>query len=97
MKNYTILLDDKHIFPAVYNNVGHFGKVFKAVYKRPGGSRLPVAIKTLKQYESEKEKESFQREMAVMKKLMHPNIVRLFGLVQQGILACNRSILLACK
>lgn len=64
--------------------IGNFGKVFKGVYKRSGGLGLPVAIKTIKKHESEKERDSFQREMAVMKKLMHPNIVRLFGLVQQG-------------
>lgn len=64
--------------------LGNFGKIFKGFYNRPGDSRLPVAIKTIKQYESEKEKESFQKEMAVMSKLIHPNIVKLFGLVQQG-------------
>lgn len=63
---------------------GQFGKIFKGVYKRTGGEGLPVAIKTIKKYESEKEIDSFQKEMAVMSKLIHPNIVRLFGLVKQG-------------
>ena len=63
---------------------GKFGKILKGVYKRSEGGGLPVAMKTIKKYESEKERQSFQKEMAVMSKLIHPNIVRLFGLVQQG-------------
>lgn len=43
-----------------------------------------MAIKTIKHYESETERENFLKEMNVMSKLMHPNIVRLFGLVEQG-------------
>lgn len=72
--------------------LGEFGKIFKGVYKRSGDSGLPVAIKTIKQYESEKEKNSFQKEMTIMSKLIHPNIVHLFGLVQQG----NNKVLNAC-
>ena len=53
---------------------------------RSGSSGSLVAVKTIRKYESEKEKEAFFKEMNVMSKLMHPNIVRLFGLVQQG---CN--------
>ena len=67
--------------------IGQYGKVFHGFFKRsagPGGSGTPVAIKTIKQYESEKERDNFLKEMNVMAKLMHPNIVRLFGLVQQG-------------
>ena len=64
--------------------LGQYGKVFKGIYRRSEGPGYPVAIKTVKKYESEKEKESFLREMNIMSKLMHPNIVRLFGLVQQG-------------
>ena len=69
-----------------YNNnyVGQYGKVYKGLYRKSEGPGLPVAVKTIKQYESEKEKDEFLKEMNVMSKLMHPNIVRLFGLVQQG-------------
>ena len=66
--------------------IGQYGKVFKGNYKRFEGPGYPVAVKTIKQYESEKEKDGFLKEMNVMSKLMHPNIVRLFGLVQQGIM-----------
>jgi serine/threonine protein kinase len=58
--------------------------VFKGRYKRPGGPGHSVAIKTIKKYESKKEKDGFLKEMNIMSKLMHPNIVRLFGLVEQG-------------
>lgn len=63
---------------------GQFGKIFKGVYKRSELEGLPVAIKTIKKYESEKERKSFQKEMTVMSKLIHPNIVRFFGLIKQG-------------
>ena len=74
---YTVLL---RCF-GIHVHTGKFGKVYKGIHRSSG---LPVAIKTIKQYESEKEKENFQKEMIVMSKLIHPNIVRLFGLVQQG-------------
>lgn len=48
------------------------------------GPGYSVAIKTIKRFESDKEKEKFLTEMKMMSNLMHPNIVRLFGLVQQG-------------
>ena len=67
-----------------YIHTGQYGKVFKGVYKRSQGPGRPVAIKTIKKYELEKEKDNFLKEMNVMSKLMHPNIVCLFGLVQQG-------------
>ena len=59
------------------------------MYKRSEGPGYPVAVKTIRKYESEKEKENFYKEMNVMSKLMHPNIVCLFGIVQQGIPTCN--------
>ena len=68
----------------MYYTAGQFGKIFKGIYKRSEGEGLPVAIKTIKKYESEKERQSFQKRMAVMAKLIHPNIVRLFGLIKQG-------------
>jgi serine/threonine protein kinase len=65
--------------------LGQYGKVFKGIYKRSEGPGYPIAVKTIRKYESEKEKDNFFKEMNVMSKLMHPNIVRLFGIVQQGI------------
>ena len=67
----------------LHYTLGQHGKVYKGTYKRVGGD-VKVAIKTIKNYESSKEKDDFLKEMNVMSKLLHPNIVRLFGLVQQG-------------
>ena len=69
--------------------IGQYGKVYKGQYRKSQGPGYPVAVKTIKQYELEKEKDEFLKEMNVMSKLMHPNIVRLFGLVQQGMHAHN--------
>ena len=68
----------------LHYTLGQYGKVFHGYFKTTGGPGKPVAIKTIKKYESEKERDNFLKEMNVMSKLMHPNIVRLFGLVQQG-------------
>ena len=65
-------------------SIGQYGKVFKGLLKKDDGVGRPVAVKTIKEYESQKEKDNFLKEMNVMSKLIHPNIVRLFGLVKQG-------------
>ena len=51
---------------------------------KKGIEDVPVAIKITKNTSSEKDKEAFMWEMNVMSQMMHPNIVRLFGLVQDG-------------
>lgn len=65
------------------NMAGQFGQVYKAVMKSVGGEEREVAIKMVK-HESEKEKENFIKEMKIMSKLLHPNIIRLYGLVIEG-------------
>ena len=65
-------------------SIGQYGKVFKGLFKKDEGLGHPVAVKTIKEYESQKEKDNFLKEMNIMSKLIHPNIVRLFGLVKQG-------------
>ena len=65
-------------------SIGQYGKVFKGLFKKDKGVGHPVAVKTIKKYESQKEKDNFLKEMNIMSKLIHPNIVRLFGLVKQG-------------
>ena len=64
-------------------HTGQFGKVFKASLKQ-GMESILVAVKTTKITSSETEKASFMREMTIMSEMMHPNIVRLYGLVQDG-------------
>lgn len=70
----------------IKTHIGEYGTVYKGTFKRGGdkGTGIQIAIKTIKKYESSKEMENFLKEMNVMAKLLHPNIVRLFGLVQQG-------------
>ena len=64
---------------------GHFGEVFKGTYRKGTGKCVTVAVKTIKKYQSEKETSDFLREMGIMSQLLHPNVIKLFGLVQQGI------------
>ncbi len=45
--------------------------------------KMEVAVKTVK-YETEKEKKNFLREMSIMSKMIHPNLVRLRGLVMES-------------
>jgi len=63
--------------------LGHFGKVYRAKL-RHGRSTVDVAVKTIKKYDSEEAREAFLHEQAIMSQLAHPNVVRLYGLVQEG-------------
>ena len=64
---------------------GNFGEVYKADYIPEGSSlqnAIPVAVKTIKPGSTNRDKEEFLKEMAVMSKMIHhPNIVRLYGIV----------------
>ena len=48
-----------------------------------GNESIEVAVKTVI-HKTEKDREDFQREMAIMSKMVHPNIVRLYGLITGG-------------
>lgn len=58
--------------------------VYKAMLRTTSGGKVDVAVKTIKKYASKKETNDFLREMAVMSTLMHPNIIRLHGVVKDG-------------
>ena len=60
-----------YIWPA-----GQFGRVYKAQMMP---QNLTVAVKTV-QYMSR----DFQREMTIMTGIVHPNIVQLYGMVNEG-------------
>ena len=57
--------------------------VYKAKLKRDYGN-ISVAVKTIKKYSEPQEVENFLREQAVMADMVHPNVVRLYGLVERG-------------
>lgn len=57
--------------------------MYKALLQQ-GMEPVPVAVKTTKKTSSELEMASFMREMTIMSGMMHPNIVRLYGLVHDG-------------
>ena len=46
--------------------------------------KITVAVKTIKKYNSKEAAEDFLREMSVMTKFVHPNVIKMYGLVQQG-------------
>ncbi|KAL5457396.1 hypothetical protein EMCRGX_G034648 [Ephydatia muelleri] len=63
---------------------GQFGEVFRATLHKGTPSEVLVAVKTTKKNSSEKDKADFLKEMTVMSTLLHPNIVRLYGLVNEN-------------
>lgn len=65
-------------------STGKFGNVYKAQLRRDLGT-VTVAVKTVKKYKSQKDTDDFQREMNMMLQMIHPNIVQIYGLVQEGI------------
>ena len=71
------------IMETIHCFTGQFGKVYKAILRNSEGETIHVAMKTTKAY-SKGEMKNFEREMAIMSKMMHPNIVQLYGLVQEG-------------
>lgn len=62
-------------------NTGHFGEIYYAKLQRDDKT-LEVAIKMVKNLEDEKDRSDFEREQIIMSKMAHPNIVPLYGLIQ---------------
>ena len=73
---------------------GEFGVVYWAKL-----DRVEVAVKSLKQCESEKEKRNFEREMTISAdpQMKHLNIVRVYGLVREGINVTAHSMQITIK
>uniref|UniRef100_A0A8C1GPQ4 non-specific protein-tyrosine kinase n=1 Tax=Cyprinus carpio TaxID=7962 RepID=A0A8C1GPQ4_CYPCA len=60
---------------------GFFGEVHDGIYKSKG-ERVNVAVKTCKDCSADV-KEKFMSEALIMKKLDHPHIVRLIGIIEE--------------
>ncbi|XP_057199638.1 protein-tyrosine kinase 2-beta [Triplophysa rosa] len=61
---------------------GFFGEVHDGVYKSKTGESINVAVKTCKDCTADV-KEKFMSEALIMKKLDHPHIVRLVGIIEE--------------
>lgn len=61
---------------------GFFGEVHDGIYKSKSGERVNVAVKTCKDCSADV-KEKFMSEALIMKKLDHPHIVRLIGIIEE--------------
>ncbi|XP_052009568.1 protein-tyrosine kinase 2-beta-like [Xyrauchen texanus] len=61
---------------------GFFGEVHDGVYKSKTGEGVNVAVKTCKDCRADI-KEKFMTEASIMKKLDHPHIVRLIGVIEE--------------
>ena len=75
------------MFSELFFTSGQFGKVFKGVLRR-GSESMQVAVKMTKKTISEYLQQSFLKEMSIMSEMMHPNIVRMYGLVDEGTRVC---------
>ena len=64
-----------------HTDIGEFGEVFKAILNKGTPTERVVAVKTIKKT-MEADQENFLREMATMSSLIHPNLVRLHGIVK---------------
>ena len=62
---------------------GQFGNVEEGVWEAEFGN-IPVAMKTLREGCSERDKVLFLQEAVTMAQFRHPNVVVMYGMVTQG-------------
>ena len=70
---------------SIKEEVGHgqFGAVNIGIWKGPNGDN-DVAIKTLNSMVDPNDRVKFLQEAAIMAQFRHPNVIKLFGIVQEG-------------
>ena len=84
-------LIDHHVPPSLlfsfriieHLGAGQFGTVNKGLWQSPDGN-IEVAVKTLQPSASEMDKVKFLQEAAIMGQFLHPNVVKLHGVVTVG-------------
>lgn len=62
---------------------GHFGTVYKGMWTVPGGM-IEVAVKTHNPESAEDNEVKFLKEAAIMGQFIHPNVIKLLGVVTLG-------------
>ena len=79
----TCLVNEKDLFLYGKLGDGSFGIVRKGDWTTPSGCKVPVAVKILKNdvLSMPGAFEDFVKEVNVMHKLDHPNLIRLYGVV----------------
>lgn len=66
-------------------HTGHFGTQYTAeLSQKPSGQRIKVVMKAIRKPLSQRGKENFIKDQAITADMIHPNIVRFFGVVDQG-------------
>lgn len=74
------------MLPTVMGAVRHrVRSFFTAVYTLPNGEKEDVAVKVLKESVSTEAQADFEREVQIMSSFKHDNIIKLLGVVFQGI------------
>ena len=78
--SYNVIYDTIMI---IVLHAGHFGTQYTAeLSQKPSGQRIKVVMKAVKKPLSQKE--NFIKDQAIIADMIHPNIVRFFGVVDQG-------------
>ncbi|KAL5015767.1 hypothetical protein ScPMuIL_005356 [Solemya velum] len=100
MYKVGLLIDERDLIidPQVLGK-GNFGEVRKGRLLR-GGEELPVAVKTLQTYSTEKDIEDFRKEMDILKRLekeKHQNVVNLLGFCRDDVSMMTRVVLEFCE
>lgn len=62
---------------------GNFDRVYRGTFSPADGKSIEVTVKGYI-HKTEREKGNFQNEMVIMSRIMHPNIVRLYGIIAHG-------------
>ncbi|XP_018496425.2 tyrosine-protein kinase receptor TYRO3-like [Galendromus occidentalis] len=81
---YSSLIDRNDLQMGQQIGQGCFGTVFEAKLTRDQGDPQSVAVKRVDPDADRFAVEDFEREIAIMTQLEHPNIVRIIGVVDEG-------------